>query len=393
MFKCENLLKRGTMVYFYKLFLTFVLCILSAALLNCIKKSSKLEVHSKMSIYKEAFGKTTDGEEIDLFTLTNSNGLRAKVTNYGAIWVSLEVPDRDGKNGDITLGYDNLDGYISDTAYLGATVGRYACGIANGKFQLNGIEYTLALNAGEKHAHGGIKGFNKVVWKGEEVKDDKGVGIKFTYLSKDGEEGYPGNLSVTVSYTLTNDDEFKISYEAETDKPAIINLTNHSYFNLTGDASLDILGHELTINADNFIPLDNIGLPQTGEKESVKGTPLDFTQSEEIGARINNVGVGYDHCYVLNTGGGLLNLAAKVYEPKRGRVMEIYTTEPGLVFYTGNFLEVVRGKGGRAYHKHHGFCLETQHFPDSPNHPEFPSVILNPGEKYNHITVHKFYAK
>ena len=393
MFKYVNLLKRGYNKYFYKLFLTFVLGILSITILNCTKKTSELEVNSKMSINKETFGKATDGEEIYLFILTNSNGLRAKVTNYGAIWVSLEVPDRDGKNGDITLGYDNLDGYINDTGYLGATVGRYACGIANGKFQLNGIEYKLALNAGEKHAHGGIKGFNKVVWNGEEVKNDEGVGVKFTYLSRDGEEGYPGNLSVTVNYTLTNNDEFKISYEAETDKPTIINLTNHSYFNLTGDASINILGHELTINADSIIPLDNIGLPQNREKESIKGTPLDFTQSEKIGAGINNVGTGYDHCYILNTGGGLLTLAAKVYEPKGGRVMELYTTEPGLVFYTGNFLNGIRGKGGQVYQKHHGFCLETQHFPDSPNHPEFPSVILNPGDKYTHITVYKFHTK
>jgi len=380
---------------FLKLFFKFFLIIIVSfsILQNCTKKPQKPETQSKMNAKKEIFGKTQEGDEIYLFTLTNSNGLKAKITNFGANWVSFETPDKSGTFNDITLGYDNLTGYMNDTEYLGATVGRYACGIGNGRFVLNGIEYKLALNAGQKHAHGGVKGFNKVVWKGEEIKDNKSASIKFSYVSKDGEEGYPGNLSVTVSYILTENNEFTIMYEGETDKPTIINLTNHSYFNLTGDPSNDILNHELTINADNYIPLDEIGLPNSSKSESVKGTLLDFTTAEKIGTRIKKVSPGYDNCYVLNKNNEELTFAIRVYEPNSGRIMEIFTTQPGIVFYTANFLEGVVGKDGHVYKNHHAFCLEPQHFPDSPNHPEFPSVVLNPGEKYNHVIVYKFYTK
>ena len=374
-------------------FITFVLSLSLVILSVCGKNTSESGDKSKMNIQKEDFGKTPDGVEVELYTLTNDNGLRAKITNFGAILVSLEIPGKNGKNDDITLGFDNIDGYCGDNPYFGATVGRYGNRIAGGKFTLNGIEYNLVKNNGENHLHGGIKGFNKVIWKGEEIQDDEGVGVKLIYLSADGEEGYPGNLTVTVIYTLTNMDELKISYEAETDKPTIINLTHHSYFNLSGDGSGDILKHELLINADRYLPVDE-GLIPTGEMRSVKGTPMDFTSPMEIGARIENVEGGYDHCYVLNTGSEPLTLAARVSEPGSGRVMEIYTTEPGIQFYTGNFLNgTVRGKGGNVYHKHYGFCLETQHFPDSPNKPEFPSTVLMSGEKYSEITVHKFYIE
>jgi aldose 1-epimerase len=348
---------------------------------------------SKANIQKESFGRTPDGKQIDLYTLTNTNGLKARIMNYGAILVSLEVPDKNGKFADITLGYDTPDGYFEESPYFGATIGRYGNRIAKGRFTLDGVEYKLATNNGENHLHGGIKGFDKVMWNAMEVRTKEGVGVKLTYLSKDGEEGYPGNLSCTVIYILTNNNELKISYEAETDKPTVINLTNHSYFNLTGQGNGDILGHELMIDADNYTPVDE-GLIPTGEIKSVKDTPMDFTAPTPIGSRIDQVPGGYDHNYVLNSGGDTMALAVRVYEPTSGRVMEIYTTEPGIQFYSGNFLDgSITGKQGKVYYKHYGFCLETQHFPDSPNKPHFPSVVLRPGEKYTHETIHKFYTK
>ncbi len=345
-----------------------------------------------MSIEKQDFGKTPDGESVDLYTLTNTNGLKTQIMTYGGIVTTLHVPDRDGNLADIVSGYDTLDEYIKENPYFGALIGRYGNRIGKGKFTLNGVEYTLATNNGPNHLHGGIKGFDKVVWDAEQMETDEGPALKLTYLSKDGEEGYPGNLNCTVIYTLTNNDELKVSYEAETDKDTVINLTHHSYFNLGGHDSGDILGHELMLNADNYTPVDDDLIP-TGQIKPVKGTPMDFTKPMAVGARIDQVKGGYDHNFVLNSSDSSLALAASVYEPKTGRVMEISTTEPAIQFYSGNFLDgSLKGKGA-VYNKHNAFCLETQHFPDSPNQPDFPSVVLKPGEKYTHLTVHKFSAR
>lgn len=383
----------------HHIFLTVVLFSMALAFCSCKCHSISLKGKTQMNVQKETFGKTPDGRKVELYTLTNANGLKAGIMTYGAIVLSLEVPDRNGKLADITLGFDTLDEYLKGHPYFGAIVGRYGNRIGKGKFTLNGIEYQLATNNGPNHLHGGIKGFDKVVWDAEPVTEKDAVGVKLSYLSKDGEEGYPGNLSCTVIYTLTNNDELRISYEATTDKPTPVNLTHHSYFNLAGHGTGDILGHELMLNADRFTPVDE-GLIPTGELRSVKGTPMDFTKPTAIGARVNQedqqlkYGLGYDHNFVLKGGGGSLALAARVYEPTSGRVMEIYTSQPGIQFYSGNFLDGTNvGKGGKVYKHRYGFCLETQHFPDSPNKPEFPSVILNPGDKYTHVTVHKFYTR
>jgi aldose 1-epimerase len=342
-----------------------------------------------MSIEKQDFGTTPDGESVDLYTLTNTKGLKTQIMTYGGIVTTLQVLDGDGNLGDIVLGYDTLDEYIKDNPYFGALIGRCGNRLGKGRFTLNGVKYTLATNNDENHLHGGIKGFDKVIWDAEPIQTDEGPALKLTYLSKDGEEGYPGNLNCTVIYTLTNNDELKISYEAETDKDTVVNLTHHSYFNLGGHGSGDILGHELMLNADNYTPVDE-GLIPTGEIRPVKDTPMDFTKPMAVGARIDQVEGGYDHNYVINSSDGSLALAASVYEPKTGRVMEISTSEPGIQFYSGNFLDgSIKGKGA-VYNKHNGFCLETQHFPDAPNKPDFPSIVLKPGEKYTHLTVHKF---
>jgi len=348
---------------------------------------------------KESFGSTPEGKKADLFTLTNPNGLVAKITNYGCIVTELHVPDRDGKFADIVLGFDNLDDYIKDTPYFGAVVGRYGNRIAKSKFTLNGKEYSLAVNDGQNHLHGGLKGFDKVIWDAQAMNTKDGPALKLTYLSVDDEEAYPGNLSCTVIYTLTNKNELKISYEAETDKPTPINLTHHSYFNLAGHDAGDILAHEIMIDADRTTPVDE-GLIPTGQIAPVKGTPMDFKKPTPIGARIDQqdqqlrFGRGYDHNWVLNNKNGDFALACSVYEPTTGRVMELYTTEPGLQFYSGNFLNGSNiGKGGAVYNLRNGFCLETQHFPDSPNRPEFPSVILQPGQKYKHVTAYRFSAR
>jgi len=364
---------------------------------GCSKKeavSEQSKKETKMSIRKESFGQAPDGRQVDLYTLTNVHGIKAKITNYGGIVVSLEVPDSNGKFADVTLGYDKLDGYIKNNSpYFGAIIGRYANRIGKGKFILNGVEYKLAVNNGENHLHGGIKGFDKVVWDADEVKTGDEAGLKLTYMSKDGEEGYPGNLKCIVTYTLTKNDELKISYEAVTDKATVINLTNHSYWNLAGQGNGDILGHEVMLAADKYNVVDK-GLIPTGEINSVKDSPMDFTQPMTIGSRIDKVEGGYDHNYVLNSTGGTLALCARVYEPKSGRTMEVYTTEPGIQLYTGNFLDgSITGKAGKVYKKHYGFCLETQHFPDSPNKPDFPSVVLKAGDKYTTATVYKFSTK
>jgi len=348
----------------------------------------------KMSVEKSAFGSTADGKEIDLYTVTNANGLRMSVMTFGATVVSLEVPDRDGNMADILLGFDSAEKYMSEAnPYFGATVGRYANRIGNGTFTLDGKEYQLATNDGDNHLHGGNVGYSKVRWNAEPVQTDDEVGVKFTYVSKDGEENYPGTLTCTVVYTLTNNDEMKITYEAETDKATILNLTNHNYYNLAGQGVGDILGHELMLNAEKYTPVDD-ELITTGEIASVAGTPMDFTKPTAIGARVEQVGAdptGYDHNYVLDSGGGKMAPAARVYEPSSGRVMEIFTTQPGIQFYSGNFLDgSITGKDGKVYKKYYGFCLETQHYPDSPNKPDWPTTVLRPGEKYSEATVHRF---
>lgn len=348
-----------------------------------------------MSIKTESFGQTPDGQAVDLVTMTNPNGIEMRVITFGGIIVSMKTPDKNGKLDDIVLGFDKLDGYTKEHPYFGAIIGRYGNRIGKGKFTLDAVEYELATNNDENHLHGGIKGFDKVVWEIEQAKAEGDEAIlKLRYLSKDGEEGYPGNLKCVVTYTLTADNRLKMHYEATTDKATVLNLTNHSYWNLAGQGTGDILGHELMLNADRYTPVDE-GLIPTGELKSVKDTPMDFTEPKAIGSRIKKVDIGgYDHNFVLNGETGVMKLCAKVYEPKTGRTMEIHTTEPGVQFYTGNFLDgTLTGKGGKVYQKHYAFCLETQHFPDSPNKPDFPSVVLRPGEKYDITTIHKFSAR
>jgi aldose 1-epimerase len=385
-----------------KYWLIYILALTVVYMPGCKKKAPKepevkpeVKEARPMSANEEPFGQTTDGRQVVLYTLTNPAGLRARITNYGAILVSLEVPDRKGELADITLGFDSLDGYLKGPPYhpyFGATVGRYANRIGKAQFTLDGVMYKLATNnPPENHLHGGIKGFDKVLWKPVECKaESQKTWVKMSYISEDGEEGYPGNLACTITYTLTEDNELKINYEAETDKKTIVNLTNHSYFNLAGQGTGDILGHELTLNADKYTPVDE-GLIPTGEIRSVKDSPMDFTSSMSIGSRINQVEGGYDHNYVLRSGGGALSLCAEVYEPTSGRMLTIQTTEPGVQLYTGNFLDgTLTGKGGKVYRKHYAFCLETQHFPDSPNKTKFPTVVLLPGQKYTSETVYKF---
>ncbi len=350
------------------------------------KKMAKVE--------KRAFGKAPDGTEVDLYVLTNANGMTAKIMTYGATLTELHIPDRDGKLADVVLGFDSLEGYLAGHPFFGSTVGRCANRIAKGKFTLDGKEYKLATNNGPNHLHGGNKGFDKVVWKAAVMRTEPGaLAVKFDYLSKDGEENYPGNLNAEVVYTLTDKNELSLDYKATTDKATPVNLTNHSYFNLAGQGSGDILGHELMLTAEKYTPTDETLIP-TGEIQSVHNTPFDFTKPTTIGKRIGEIKadpVGYDHNFVLPGNRKQSTLAARVTEAKSGRVMEVLTTEPGVQFYTGNFLDGKnKGKGGAAYKKHAGFCLETQHFPDSVNHVNFPSVILMPGETYRSTTVYKF---
>jgi aldose 1-epimerase len=369
----------------------------SCRCLQC-EKGAK-EAKAKMDVAVESFGQTPQGQQVRLYTLTNAHGLRAKIMTYGAIAVSLEVPDKNGKMGDIVLGYDNLNSYIKNSPYFGAIVGRYGNRIGKGRFVLDGVTYDkLAINNGENHLHGGIKGFDKVVWTDEPVRRPNAVGVKLSYLSKDGEEGYPGNLQAAVTYTLTNDNELRIDYLATTDKATPVNLTHHGYWNLTG-GQRDILGHVLTLNADRYTPVDK-GLIPTGELLPVKGTVMDFTKPTPIGERIESdfeqlkFGGGYDHNWVLNKGGKEMTFAARVYEPTSGRVMEVYTKEPGIQFYSGNFLDgTITGKGGIVYQHRWGLCLETQHYPDSPNKANFPSTILRPGQEYETTTVYRFSTK
>lgn len=347
----------------------------------------------KATVTKKPFGQTPEGAKVEMYTLANGK-LEAAIISYGAIVVSLKTPDRNGKMADVVLGYDTLDGYIAGAAHFGAVVGRYGNRIAHGKFALDGHEYTLALNDGANHLHGGVKGFDRVVWKGREIPG----GVELTYLSKDGEEGYPGNLTAAVTYTLLPDG-LRIDYRATTDKDTVVNLTNHSYFNLKGAGEGDILDHVVTIAADRFNPVD-AGLIPTGELQQVAGTPFDFRKPHRIGERIGEneeqlrLGKGYDHNWVLNNGGGKLALAARATEPANGRTLEVYTTQPGLQFYTGNMLSGKdRGKGGKIYPWRGAFCMETQRFPDSPNHPAFPTTELKPGQIYKTTTEFRFSAK
>ena len=357
------------------------------------------ETKQKMKTEKQAFGKLPDGTPVDLYTLANANGVEMKVMTYGGIVISLKTPDRHGKLEDIVLGYDNLQGYLDKTPYFGALIGRYGNRIGKGQFTLNGKTYQLPKNDGENTLHGGIKGFDKVVWTAKPLNVKDGAALELTYVSKDGEEGFPGNLSVRVVYTLNNKNEWRIDYTATTDKDTVVNLTQHSYFNLAAGGAANNLGHEIYLNADRFTPVDK-GLIPTGELRAVKGTPMDFTKPMTIGAHIDDayeqlqLAGGYDHNWVLNKKGSALTMAARVYEPTTGRVMEVSTTEPGTQFYAGNFLDgTITGKGGKVYVKRYGFCLETQHFPDSPNKPSFPSTVLKPGQKYATTTVYKFSAK
>ncbi|MEO8078023.1 MAG: aldose epimerase family protein [Acidobacteriota bacterium] len=341
-----------------------------------------------------AFGKTADGKPVTLYTLTNANGVELRAMTYGAIITSLKTPDRAGVMSDIVLGFDTLDGYLKASPYFGAVVGRYGNRIAKGQFTLDGKAYTLAKNNGPNHLHGGVKGFDKLIW--DAVPSSQAAAVTFSRTSTDGEEGYPGNVKAQVTYTLTDKNELVIDYRATTDKATPINLTQHSYFNLAGEGSGDILGHELTIHADRFTPVDATLIP-TGQLAPVQGTPLDFRTATTIGARIDAKhdqlvnGKGYDHNWVLNKSGQGLQPAARVVEPKSGRTLDVATTEPGLQFYSGNFLDgTTTGKSGHVYQQRTGLCLETQHFPDSPNQPAFPSTILRPGQVYSARTVFTF---
>ncbi|MCX6244040.1 MAG: galactose mutarotase [Bacteroidetes bacterium] len=342
-----------------------------------------------MSITKENWGKA-DNKDVFLYTLKNRNGIVVKISNYGGIITSILVPDKNGKTGDIVLGYDSLIGYLTGTPYFGAIVGRFANRIAKGAFTLDGKKYKLAINNGNNSLHGGIKGFDKVVWDASEFSDSISARLKLTYLSHDGEEGYPGNLNVTVTYILTDANMLTTLIEATTDKPTPVNLCNHTYFNLR-EADTSILGHLLKIKADRYTVVNDELIP-TGELRSVQGTPMDFRTPQTIGSRIDQVKGGYDHNYVLNKDVTSSDLTVAVIEdPVSGRIVEISSTQPGVQFYSGNFLDgTIKGKGGKIYKQHYGMCLETQHFPDSPNQPAFPNTILKPGEKFDQMTVYLF---
>lgn len=352
-------------------------------------ESSSEQKNPKCKVEKSFFGKTEEGDSAMLYTLKNEKDYIVKITNFGGIITEIHTPDRDGKLGNIVLGYDKLEQYLEEHPYFGAIVGRYGNRIARGQFTLDGESYQLAVNNGNNSLHGGLKGFDKVLWDAEVISCDERAALKLTYLSPDGEEGYPGNLKVSVTYELLMD-QFFITYEAETDKATPLNLTNHSYFNLAGEGT--ILDHILYVNASKYIPVDSELIP-TGEFANVEGTPFDFRKPFVVGERFDEVGgdpVGYDHCYVIDGSSGEKVLAAKVMDPKTGRSLEVITTEPGVQFYTGNFLDGSQVSGNTSYVKNYGFCLETQHFPDSPNQANFPSTILIPGDKYVSQTIFKF---
>lgn len=370
-----------------------IACHVFACLVFTVVNTASLTeaAEGKMSVNKSAFGKTREGQQVDQYTLTNGRGLTVKIITYGAIIRSIEMPDRDGKPGEITLGFDSLEPYLDRHPYFGAICGRVANRIAKGRFTIDGTEYKLATNNGPNHLHGGEKGFDMAVWKAAPL--DKGTGIKLTHVSPDGDQGYPGTLTVTVVYTLTDKDELSIDYTATTDMSTPLNLTNHTYWNLADGGKSDVLKHVLMLNADRYLPVDAQLIP-TGELKSVRGTPMDFTKPVEIGSRMDQVPGepnGYDHCFVINQESpGKLTLAARVKEPTSGRVMEIHTTEPAIQLYTGNFLDGSIRSRGAQYEQHHAFCLETEHYPDSINQRKFPSTLLEPGQTYRQTTVHKF---
>ncbi|HEX2957410.1 MAG TPA: aldose epimerase family protein [Chitinispirillaceae bacterium] len=371
-----------------------VVIVATAGLCMCSNAALKVE--------KGPFG-TVDGKAVELYTLTNNKGMEMKVTNYGCIVTSLKVPDKAGKAGDVVLGYGNVDSYVKNQGnpYFGAAIGRYGNRIGGAKFTLEGKEYQIGKNDGPNHLHGGMKGYDKVVWDAKEINGKNSVSVEFSYISKDGEEGFPGTLTIKITYSINDKNEFKIDYSATTDKKTICNLTHHSYFNLAGEGTSDILGHELMIKASKYTPIDST-LITTGELAPVTGTPFDFLKSTAVGSRIGveniqlKYGSGYDHNWVLDRPAKSKDmlLAATIAEPKSGRYMDVLTTEPGLQFYSGNFLDgTITGKSGLVYKHRSGFCLESQHFPDSPNKPEFPSTVLKPGETYKTSTVYKFYTK
>ncbi len=354
-----------------------------------------------MKIESRAFGETASGDEIREYTLSHPSGVVAKVINFGAILTSLKISDRDGHSEEVTLGFDTLAEYEAEHPYFGATVGRYANRIGGARFSLDGKEYRLAENLPGTHLHGGRRGFDKAVWAATEVVDSQRAGIAFHYASPDGEENYPGALSVAVTYSIDDDGSLAIDYEAQTDRPTHVNLTNHTYWNLRGPGSGTVYDHEILIAGDHVLALDDDLVP-TGELLKARGTPLDFTRSTRIGARIAELDVGYDHCYILDHGHILdrsgneqtePTFAARVVEPATGRVLEVWTTQPAVQLYTGNYLDGIRGAGGKTFQKHSAFCLETQHYPDSPNKPEFPSTLLRPGETYRQTTIHRFGAE
>ncbi len=348
--------------------------------------------NSAMNITRQSFGKLPDGQEVDLYTLTNQNGMKACITNFGGVVTRLLVPRKDGSATDVVLGYDSLAPYLKDSPYFGAIVGRYGNRIAKGRFSLDGKKYELATNNGPNHLHGGIKGFDKVLWKATPIEQNDLVGLLLEYLSPDGEEGYPGNLHVKVWYLLTNNNELQIDYQAETDKPTPVNITHHSYFNLDGAGTGSILNHRLMIDADRFVEVDEALIP-TGLLKEVENTPMDFRKPRAIGEKIKEIAGGYDHTWVLNNSNKMA-LIASLENSEATLKMEVYTTEPGVQFYSGNFLDgSIEGKNGLVYEKHYGLCLETQHFPDSPNQPAFPGTILRPGQKYGYTTIYKFFSK
>ncbi|MEN8193266.1 MAG: aldose epimerase family protein [Bacteroidota bacterium] len=380
-----------------KLFELNIILIVLIILANACNSENIKEL--EMEIIKEPYGITTDSQPVDIYTLSNRNGMKVRITNYGGIIQSLTTPDKNGNYEDVVLGYDSLKSYIEATPYFGAIVGRYGNRIADGKFTLDGVEYKLAQNNGKNHLHGGIKGFDKVVWDATPIKRDDAVSLKLEYLSKDGEEGYPGNLKVTVIYTLTDEDALIIEYNASTDKKTHVNLTNHSYFNLSTDFNKKILDHELWLNADRYIPIDNEAIPLDAV-ESVAETPFDFRVAKKIGDDLDDSnqqiknGIGYDHCIVFQEYDGKVKLQATVYEEQSGRLMEVYTDQPGVQFYVGNYLDGSNiGKGNIPYEYRTGFCLETEHFPDTPNQPNFPSTTLEPGEVYQTTTIYRFTTK
>jgi aldose 1-epimerase len=374
-------------------------CVVAAATFAGCGGPPAATKETKSPMTKQDWGKSANGL-VELYTLTNAKGMEARIMTYGAIVVSLTAPDRDGKYEDIVLGFDSLDGYLKTHPYFGSVVGRYGNRIAKGKFTLNGKEYTLATNNGPNALHGGLKGFDKQNWTAKDLSQGTVPSLELTYVSKDGEEGYPGTLTAKVTYTLTDNNELKLDYSATTDKDTVQNITNHSYFNLMGQsADGDVLNHEITINANRFTPVDSTLIPK-GQLVSVEGTPFDLREATRVGLRIDDpheqlkFGGGYDHNFVLNGEKHILSPAARVTEPKSGRVMEVLTTQPGVQFYTGNFLDgTITGKGGKVYKKRYGLCLETQHFPDSPNKPQFPSTVVRPGETFHSSTVYRFSAQ